>query len=82
MYPLPRKIASWHSALALVALVLTPSMALAGKVDEQTYVSVKKINDNRKVGHDWPAHGFDYQETRFSPLDQINDKNVSKLRLA
>ena len=47
MYPLPRKIASWHSALALVALVLTPSMALAGKVDEQTYVSVKKINETK-----------------------------------
>jgi quinohemoprotein ethanol dehydrogenase len=31
---------------------------------------------------DWSTHGLDYYEQRFSPLDQINDKNASQLGLA
>ncbi|MDO5620022.1 MAG: PQQ-dependent dehydrogenase, methanol/ethanol family [Paracoccus sp. (in: a-proteobacteria)] len=30
----------------------------------------------------WPSHGLDYQETRFSKLDQINAGNVADLGLA
>ncbi len=30
----------------------------------------------------WMAHGRTYNEQRFSPLKQINDKNVSQLKLA
>ena len=32
--------------------------------------------------HNWLAHGRNAQEQRFSPLDQINDANVSELALA
>ena len=31
---------------------------------------------------DWATYGLDYYEQRFSPLDQINDKNVAQLGLA
>jgi PQQ-dependent dehydrogenase (methanol/ethanol family) len=31
---------------------------------------------------DWPLHGRDASETRFSPLDQINAENVSRLEEA
>jgi quinoprotein glucose dehydrogenase len=31
---------------------------------------------------DWPAYGYDQRGQRFSPLKQIDTKNVSKLRLA
>src|SRR5206468_3101078 len=31
---------------------------------------------------DWPMHGRDAGETRYSPLKQINTGNVSKLALA
>ncbi|HTH23653.1 MAG TPA: PQQ-binding-like beta-propeller repeat protein, partial [Vicinamibacterales bacterium] len=31
---------------------------------------------------DWLSYGRDYYEQRFSPLDQINDKNVAQLGLA
>ena len=31
---------------------------------------------------DWPLHGRDYREQRFSPLAQINAENVSQLSLA
>src|SRR5436190_16364554 len=31
---------------------------------------------------DWATYGLDYYEQRFSPLDQISDKNASQLGLA
>ena len=31
---------------------------------------------------EWPRHGHDLAEQRFSPLDQINDGNVGSLKLA
>ncbi len=34
------------------------------------------------VNADWPMHGLDYGEQRFSRLTLINDKNVDKLGLA
>lgn len=39
------------------------------------------INADSEPGN-WLAHGRTYGEQRFSPLDQINDKNVSQLGLA
>ena len=33
-------------------------------------------------GGEWPGHGGDTKEQRFSPLDQINDGNISQLGLA
>lgn len=33
-------------------------------------------------GVDWPATGRTYGEQHFSPLDQINDRNVNQLGLA
>lgn len=36
----------------------------------------------RTPAGDWPMHGRDAGETRFSPLQQINRSNVSQLRLA
>ena len=34
------------------------------------------------AGHDWPLHGREYNDQRFSPLTQINEKNVNQLGLA
>ena len=49
--------------------------------------STKRINDNAlrdaaKNREDWISYNRDWSETRFSPLDQINATNVSKLGLA
>src|SRR5678815_2309766 len=48
---------------------------------------VKKINDNAlkdaaKNKEEWISYNRDWSETRFSPLNQINATNVSKLGLA
>jgi PQQ-dependent dehydrogenase (methanol/ethanol family) len=49
--------------------------------------NAKRINDNAlrdaaKSKEDWISYNRDWSETRFSPLDQINAANVSKLGLA
>jgi quinohemoprotein ethanol dehydrogenase len=36
---------------------------------------------NEANGTDWPAYGRTFSESRFSPLRQINDSNVSRLGL-
>jgi quinohemoprotein ethanol dehydrogenase len=33
-------------------------------------------------GSDWPTYGYTSDEQRFSPLEMINDKTVSRLGLA
>jgi alcohol dehydrogenase (cytochrome c) len=35
-----------------------------------------------QAGKEWPTYGGDYANTRYSTLDQITTKNVSKLRVA
>ncbi len=40
------------------------------------------VRANAAKSHDWPLTGLDYAETRFSRLDQLNDKNVKELGLA
>jgi len=35
-----------------------------------------------RSAHEWLTYGRDYAETRFSPLDQINEQTVSRLGLA
>jgi quinohemoprotein ethanol dehydrogenase len=37
---------------------------------------------NEADGTDWPAYGRTFSESRFSPLRQLNDSNVSRLGLA
>ncbi len=39
------------------------------------------IRSNAVSTQDWPSHGLDYAETRFSKLDQINEKNAKELGL-
>ena len=36
----------------------------------------------QQKSEDWASYGRDYYEQRFSPLDQINDKNAAQLGLA
>ena len=36
---------------------------------------------NSKLAQNWSKHGFTDHEQRFSPLNQIDDKNVDRLGL-
>ena len=45
-------------------------------------VDSKRLVSANSDANNWITHGRTYSEERFSPLDQINDKNVSQLGLA
>lgn len=62
---------------------LVPFLVIgAGTVIAADQVNQSYIIENAKTGKDWPTHGFDYAETRFSPLSQISADNVENLGLA
>lgn len=72
----------WLKQQALpVALISCLGLA-AGNVMAAGQVNQDYITENAKTGKDWPTHGFDYAETRFSPLSQVSSDNVNKLGLA
>lgn len=54
----------------------SPKQKPAAKIDD---AALK--NADAKTG-EWITHGRDYAETRFSPLNQVNDANVKDLGLA
>jgi quinohemoprotein ethanol dehydrogenase len=68
--------------LLISALAFVTSSALAqaqrpGKVDDAAL-----RNAAQSKGEDWLSYGFTPQETRYTPLSQINASNVSRLGLA
>jgi quinohemoprotein ethanol dehydrogenase len=68
-----------QGALAQGGTEKTPAdriRAAIGKVDGAS------IRANARTARDWPSHGLDYAETRFSRLTQINADNVKALGLA
>ncbi len=69
---------SW---LLIPALAFVTSSAFAqqrpGKVNDATL-----RNAAQSKGEDWLSYGFTPQETRYTPLSQINTSNVSRLGLA
>lgn len=59
--------------LSTLALAAPPT---PGAVDEKRLLNADQEPQN------WMAHGRTYDEQRFSPLNQVNDKNVAGLGLA
>lgn len=79
-----------HTLLALGAL-LSVTVLPAAAQDKGSPDHIKAatgrvdgafIRANAAKTPDWPSHGLDYAETRFSKLDQINAGNVKELGLA
>lgn len=68
--------------LPITGILLTTWIAMG----QQSRVKVVDDNALKNSGkgsaEDWLTHGLNYQETRYSPLKQIDDKNVSRLGLA
>ena len=60
-------------ALLALPLALTASQALAQGVTDDMLLNAHKESDN------WRMVGRDYMSTRFSPLTQVNTKNVKRL---
>ncbi len=65
------------AALALLAASTLVQAQRPTKVDDAAL-----RNAAQSKGEDWLSYGFTPQETRYSPLNQINASNVSRLGLA
>ena len=68
------------SAAAAIAAALVCVAAFgAGRAGDVTEARIAAAGDDAAA---WPTVGRDYGDTRFSPLRDINDGNVARLRLA
>ena len=65
----------WTNILAAIAV--TMSLSFGGDAQAQNRAAAPQ--DSGAVTGDWPLHNADLQNSRFSPLDQINTSNVSRL---
>jgi quinoprotein glucose dehydrogenase len=64
--------ARWTAGVGVVALAIGSGM---GRVDGQSGIAGAQKGE-------WPTYGADLANTRYSPLDQINADNFSKLEVA
>jgi quinohemoprotein ethanol dehydrogenase len=74
-------------ALALAACGPNPSTPGGQGLSAKTYSGPADVDGQRILNADaepgnWMSYGRTYNEQRFSPLDQVNDKTVGKLGLA
>jgi glucose dehydrogenase len=84
-----RNAAVWSAAGALTAILFSGTASaeeLKGSVGHikaiTSAIDGNAIQANAAKTENWLNYGLDYSETRFSKLDQINDKNVKNLGLA
>jgi PQQ-dependent dehydrogenase (methanol/ethanol family) len=68
------------AGLAAVAALVGAWVAIAQQ--QRPIVDAKALVNAASNTEEWITYGRDYAETHFSPLDQINDQNVSRLKLA
>ncbi|HET9942649.1 MAG TPA: PQQ-binding-like beta-propeller repeat protein, partial [Terriglobia bacterium] len=69
---------SWLVLSALLVVMV----AWVAMAQSQKRITDNELRDAAKSKEDWISYNRDWAETRFSPLDQINATNVSKLGLA
>jgi len=66
-----------------LAFVVTLAGICCGETPAATRTDhVGPKSDSESAGADWPSHGRNYSEQRFSPLNEIRPQNVQKLGLA
>lgn len=63
-------------ACVLLAAATSHDVQRAANVDDARLSAAVADGDN------WMSYGRDWDEQRFSPLDQINDRNINQLQLA
>ena len=69
-------------ALRASAVLLAATLALAGCQKGASGVDARRIAEADQHPGDWVSYGRTYDEQRFSPLTQVNDKNAGQLGLA
>ncbi|WP_439817776.1 PQQ-dependent dehydrogenase, methanol/ethanol family [Zavarzinia sp. CC-PAN008] len=78
-------MAGWTRAALAAALVLGVGHGAyaddAARLGKAAEIDGARIQNAESEPGNWLAHGRTYSEQRYSPLDQINDKNVGELGL-
>jgi quinohemoprotein ethanol dehydrogenase len=67
---------AWLAGILMGALVLTSCGQNPGDIDAERLLGANSDNGN------WITYGRTYDEQRFSPLTEINERNVNELGLA
>ncbi len=70
-----------------IAVLTAMAVAIAASTDEQPAVKAGNVTEARVIaeaprGRNWPVLGGNFGSQHYSPLKQINDKNVHELGLA
>ena len=68
---------TFHRLLPMLLLASLYGCATHSPQQDSVTQQITKASDS-----DWPSFGRDYSNQRFSPLDQINQQNVSQLKKA
>ena len=81
------RIAVERLGIALAVLIMAGCHAKSATNNQSQNLSPANVDNSRLLRADeepgnWMTHGRTYNEQRFSPLNQINDRNVSQLGLA
>lgn len=66
----------------VAGLILVASWIALGTAQQKPVIDDAALRAPEARTGDWLSYGRDYYEQRFSPLDQINDRNVAQLGLA
>jgi len=75
----------WYKRMVrtTAATTLAASAALTtGALAESADVTLERIRNADKQPGDWLTYNRDYKGWQYSPLDQINSKNIDKLKVA
>lgn len=81
MHYFPNLLRRSMSVALLAAMTMVSSCSNGGENDRGS-VTEQRLLDAGKNAGDWVSHGRTYNEERFSPLKQIDIKNVTELGLA
>ncbi len=84
---LPIVIGRCAVALGLAGCLAAPALAQTKGSPEHLQAVTARVDGaairaNAATSRDWPSHGLDYAETRFSRLKQVDAGNVGQLGLA
>ena len=77
-----KKLAYWFVIAASAGLATGLMTWLAAAQETARVVTANELLNAGGDGTEWLTYGHDYAETHFSPLNQINTKNVKRLSLA
>jgi glucose dehydrogenase len=71
-----------HKGRWLIAILAILAVSVAVLAQQGKKIDDNALKNAAKNKEEWISYNRDWSETRYSPLDQINATNVSKLGLA